>query len=325
MMASISLSLLDENGAILETWPLTEKKTYRIGRSKGNDILIDSSSVSRQHAMLQIEETGTVNVIDMGSANGTMVNGQRTYAPTALRSGDTIKIGGESLLRFNQDSPALHNQEASLADEQTVAFITKTQVTVLVCDIRRFTTLSEQIGDHRTSDIIRSWSQQANTIIKRHHGQVDKFIGDAVMAIWTADRASTHNVNQALACAAHMAVMTKELGRKKGALPWELQIGGAINTGEAAIGNIGVDGNRDYTVIGDTINIAFRLEDLTDKVGKDLLLGNDAAALLDSELLTAYFSPCRYSLKGKNTPVTAFGCTFEQLAQYLKQQAPLVV
>lgn len=270
--------------------------------------------------MLQIEENRTVNVVDLGSANGTMINGQRVYAPTPLRSGDTIKIGGKSILLFRQDTPVEHNQTLDTIDEQTVAFITKARITILICDIRRFTTLSEHIGDQQTSDIIKMWSQQTNDIVKRYHGQIDKFIGDAVMAIWTEGQSPRNTVNQALHCAAHMASMTTDLGNKIGGLPWRLTIGGAINTGEAAIGNIGVDGNRDYTVIGDTVNTAFRLEDLTEKVGKDFLIGNDAASLLDPQLLATYFSPCQYQIKGKITPVTAFGCTLDQLKQYLFRQ-----
>lgn len=316
-MASISISLLDLNGKTIETWPLTEKKTYRIGRSKGNDVLIESSWVSRQHAMLQIEENGTVNVVDMGSANGTTVNDRRVYAPTALHSGDTIKIGGKSILLFSQETPAKTNYDLEFADEQTVAFISKAWITILICDIRRFTTLSEQIGAQQTSDIIKIWSRQANDIVKRYQGQVDKFIGDAVMAVWTERQSKRNTFNLALQCAVNLAEMTSELGDKIGDLPWKLSVGGAINTGEAAIGNIGVDGNRDYTVIGDTVNIAFRLEDLTEKVGKDFLIGNDAAALIDTKLLNTYFSPYQYQLKGKTSPVTAYGCTLVQLQQYL--------
>jgi len=112
------------------------------------------------------------------------------------------------------------------------------------------------------------------------------------------------------------------LGNRLPDLPWPLAIGAALNTGEAVIGNIGVDGNRDYTVIGDTINVAFRLEGLTSKLGVDLLIGNDTAALLDQRGLATYFSPCSYLVKGKSTPVVAHGCTFEQLHRYLTQLKP---
>ncbi len=318
--APLSLSLLDGKGSVIKTWPLTGKKTFRIGRANSNDIVLDNTWVSRQHAMLQIEENGTVNAMDMGSANGTLVNGHKIYAPTPLRSGDLVLIGGKSPLTFLQNYRVETPTDPYADDEQTVAFTTKTQVTVLICDIRRFTSLSEKIGDQKVSDIIKDWSHKTNAIVEKHYGRVDKFIGDAVMALWVGGASPSHTVHLALACAAQIAAMTTELGKKTSNLPWPLTIGAALNTGEAVIGNVGVDGNRDHTVIGDAVNVAFRLEGLTSTLEKDLLIGNDTAALLDQKILNTYFAPCKFLVKGKNLPVTAHGCTFEQLRQYLAQQ-----
>lgn len=318
--APISLSLLDAKGSVVQNWPLTEKKTYRLGRANTNDIVLDNTWVSRQHAMLQIEENGTVNAIDMGSANGTMVNGHRIYAPTPLRSGDLIQIGGKSTLTFLQDYCTLPSSNPIDDEEQTIAFMTKTKVTVLICDIRRFTSLSEKIGDQKISDIIKAWSKQTNSLVQKYGGRVDKFIGDAVMALWIGSTNSRENVNQVLTCALQIAAMTTKLGERIGDLPWPLAIGAAINTGEAVIGNIGVDGNRDHTVIGDAVNVAFRLEGLTSTLGNDLLLGDETASALDQQLLLTYFTPCEYHVKGKDIPVIAHGCSFDQLRQYLTQQ-----
>lgn len=291
--APLSLSLLDDMGSVIKTWPLTGKKNYRIGRGPGNDIPLNNTWVSRQHDMLQIEENGSVYALDMGSANGTLVNGQRIVTPTPLRSGDLIQIGGKSTLTFLQNYTVGIPRFAPEDEEQTVAFMTRTQVTVLICDIRGLTTLSEKIGDQRISDIVRIWSQMTNEMVANHHGRIDKFIGDAAMVIWAEGASLRHTVHLALTCASRIATMTTELGNRFGAdLPWPLTIGAALNTGEAVIGNIGVDGNRDYTVIGDTVNVAFRLEGLASELDKDLLIGNDTTALLDQKLLAAYFTPC---------------------------------
>lgn len=316
-LAPTSVSLLDGNGSVVNTWPLTGKKTYRLGRANTNDIVLDNTWVSRQHAMLQIEENGTVNAIDMGSANGTLVNGHRIYAPTPLRSGDLIQIGGKSTLTFLQNYRVEAPNNPIDEDEKTVAFMTKTKVTVLICDIRKFTSLSEKIGDQKISDIIKAWSNQTNAIVEAHGGRIDKFIGDAVMVLWIEGAGSSPVIHQALACAGQIATMTAKLGEKIGNLPWPLAIGAAINTGEAVIGNVGVDGNRDRTVIGDAINVAFRLEGLTSTLGKDLLIGSETAAVLEQKLLSTCFTPCEYQVKGKSIPVMAHGCTFDQLRQYL--------
>ena len=320
LLAPISLSLLDGKGNVINTWPLTEKKTYRIGRANTNDIILDNTWVSRQHAMLQVEENGTVNAIDVGSANGTNVNGHKIYTPTPLRSGDLIQIGGKSTLTFSHNYRVENPSYPIKDDEQTVAFMTKTKVTVLICDIRDFTSLSEQIGDHKISDLVKTWSKQVNSIIEDHGGHIDKFIGDAVMALWVGGENPRHEVHQALACTAQITAMTTKVGNKIANLPWPLAIGAALNTGEAVIGNAGVDGNRDHTVLGDAVNVAFRLERLTSTLGKDLLIGNETANLLDQNLLSNYFVPCSYQVKGKSNPVLAHGCNFEQLRQYLDQQ-----
>ena len=140
------------------------------------------------------------------------------------------------------------------------------------------------------------------------------------MALWVDGEGPSHMVHQALTCAGEIATMTTKLGEEINNLPWPLAIGAAINTGEAVIGNVGVDGNRDHTVIGDAVNVAFRLEGLTSTLGKDLLLGNETAAMLDQNLLSTYFVPCEYQVKGKSLPVMAHACTFDQLRQYLAQR-----
>ncbi len=315
---SASLYQLNDQSKIINTWPLTGKKTFRIGRTKNNDIVLTNNRTSRQHAMLQVEENGSFNIIDLGSSNGTSVNGHRIHTPTKLRSGDLIQIGSKSTLSFLQEGQEIpiNKPDTTDIDEKTVAFLEKEQVTILVCDIRNFTSLSEKIGDEKISDILKIWATKANEIVQKHHGTIDKFIGDAVMATWIGKDSLKQSVRLALTSALEISDFTMELANKLGNLPQPLKVGGAINTGEAVVGNIGVDGNRDYTVVGDVVNITFRLEEETSKIGKDILIGSEAASQLDDRQ-NATFSPCKYIVKGKNDPVTAYSCNFEQLRRYL--------
>ncbi len=307
-----TLSLMDERGSPAKTWALAGKTSFRIGRGKGNDIELDNHLVSRQHLILQVEENGRVNAVDLGSANGTTVNGLRLYAPTPLRSGDRLRVGGQAELVFLQEAPAASLVTGELEDEQTVAFLTTGQVTVLVCDIRRFTSLSERLGPGQVSEIVKSWSRQANALVLRHQGRIDKFIGDAAMAVWAGGGISpSQSVPLALACAVKIAEMTDKLSHAlRPPLPWPLAIRAAINTGEAVLGNVGVDGNRDYSVIGDAVNVAFRL-------GLDILIGDQAAGFLDPGLVAACLSPCQCQLKGKSQPVSARGGMFVDLDRHL--------
>jgi len=315
--APASIYLRNDLGNIVKTWPLSGKKTYRIGRTKDNDIVLTNNRASRQHAMLQVEENGSFNIIDLGSSNGTSVNGRRIHTPTKLRSGDLIQVGGEITLTFLEDRPEIPKSDLLPVDleDQTVAFIQKEQVTVLICDIRNFTSLSEEIGDQKISDILKLWSTKTNQIIQHYQGTVDKFIGDAVMATWIGKTSLQQSVHLALTCALKISDLTLELTEQIPNLPRPLRVGGALNTGEAVVGNIGVDGNRDYTVVGDVVNITFRLEEETSKIGKDILIGNDAACQLNDT--HEFFTPCKYMVKGKKDPITAYSCDFEQLRKYL--------
>jgi len=317
LSAPASISLIDENGSVVKSWRLEGKKTFRIGRSDSNEITLNHTWVSRQHAMIQVEENGAFNALDMGSSNGTFVNGNRVYSPTRLRSGDLLRIGNKITLTFLQNSTVNQPEQEPNEEEKTVAFMEKEEITILICDIRDFTTLSEEIGDDKISEILKLWTQGTSKIVNQHKGSVDKFIGDAVMAIWSGSNSVQQSVHAALSCALTISEFTQKIGSALPDLPRPLTIGAALNTGEAVIGNIGVDGNRDYTVIGDVVNIAFRLEGLTEKVGKELLLGQGTASYLDPNFMPNYFQTCKYLVKGKKDPVSALGCDFVSLKEYL--------
>jgi adenylate cyclase len=313
---AVSLTLLDSQGSIKQLWPLAGKKSYRLGRATTNDIALPYPWVSRQHAMIQVEANGAHNAIDLGSSNGTFVNGKRIYTPTTLRSGDLLRIG-QTTLTFINDRERQEPPEAEEKEDQTVAFRQKELVTILVCDIHNYTRLSELLGAQQISNLLGFWTKQVNELVQKHGGNVDKFIGDAVMAIWSNPEGSVaHNIHQALRTALAISLFTKKLGAKIPEIPMELRIGAALNTGEAITGNLGVDGRRDYTVIGDVVNVTFRLEKMTTQSsGLDLLLGPETAKYLRPG--NPYFSSCRYAVRGREEEIEAFGCSFAQLQQYL--------
>jgi adenylate cyclase len=168
------------------TWPLAGKSTYRVGRGEGSDILLPYPWVSRQHAMIQMEANFSHNIVDLGSsANGTFVNGRRVYTPTRLSSNDHVKIGKSELV-FLQEKlvTAQSGDETSTTGDETVAFLQKNQVTILVCDIRQFTPLSEEVGAGPVSQFLALWTKKVDGVVQKNGGQVDKFIGDAVLAVW---------------------------------------------------------------------------------------------------------------------------------------------
>lgn len=139
----------------------------------------------------------------------------------------------------------------------------KQVVTVLFSDIRNFTKLSETKPAEQVLQLLNSYFEQQLKVIFEHDGTLDKFIGDCLMAFWGAP---VDNPNHAVSSIAAALAMEKALLAFKETLPESLvdfDIGIGIHTGECIVGMIGANSRLDYTVIGDTVNLASRIEGLT--------------------------------------------------------------
>src|SRR5262249_49270286 len=144
-------------------------------------------------------------------------------------------------------------------------------VVVLVADIRNYTGMSEVIPSHDFSILIADWFREAGDIVERQGGIVDKFIGDAVMAYWlVAERSHPEPEVDGRRRAARDLVRTSAAfaGRIAGQFPDQtFRIGVGVNLGDAVAGNVGGGGHPSFTIVGDSVNLAFRLESLTKERG----------------------------------------------------------
>ena len=137
----------------------------------------------------------------------------------------------------------------------------KATVTVLFSDIRGFTSLSEKMSAQEVSELLNEYFTEMEPIISKYNGVINKFIGDAIMAIFGEPIQDENHVRNAVRCGYEMLERVQKLNRK-----WannkkpEIEIGIGINTGEVFVGNIGSVNRMEYTVIGDTVNLASRLE-----------------------------------------------------------------
>lgn len=317
------LDALDAQKTNGHRWQLNGNTTFTLGRVANIDITLPFSWVSRKHAMIQREENGRFNLIDLGSSNGTFINGRKIHTPVTLQNGDCIGIGSTRLLFHQDTAPARPAAPTGPdLDEMTVAFVQKQIITILICDIHDFTKLSETMGAQWISQLLQHWTGRVSKLVNKHDGIVDKFIGDAVMALWAGPNLRD-NIHQALKTAIAINAFTSNLGKQVPDLPWPLQIGAALNTGEAMMGNLAQDGQSNYTVVGDVVNVAFRLESMTNKKEDlDMVMGCDAAAHLSAP--ETFFKKYSFQVKGKQEAVEAYGCSFSQLAAYLGQNAGLL-
>jgi adenylate cyclase len=153
---------------------------------------------------------------------------------------------------------------------------TQETLTVSFSDLAGFTALSERLGEG-VVPVLTEYLEIATSAVKTHHGEIDKFIGDAVMAFWGAPIANPNHARDACAaaldCARRMAERRIVVGDGPDGV--ELKVRTGINTGRMLVGNIGSTERLSYTVIGDPVNIASRLEPLNKRYGTDIIIGHD--------------------------------------------------
>src|SRR5437660_3105084 len=180
-------------------------------------------------------------------------------------------------------------------------------VTILFSDLIGFTTLAEKADPEALVAQLNEHLSRMTSVIFSNCGTLDKFIGDAIMAVWGNVR-SLGMAEDAKNCARAALGMRRELRqlnqkwRDEGRMGLGMGIG--INQGEVIVGNIGSQERMDPTVIGDSVNLASRLEGLTRIYGVDILLGPTAAELVGDEFHLR--SVARVQVKGKTKPVDAF-------------------
>jgi class 3 adenylate cyclase len=161
-------------------------------------------------------------------------------------------------------------------------------ITLLNIDIRGFSRLAMQIGPQKTVALLNSFFSVMGGTVFKYSGIVDKYLGDGFLALFGAPAASTSDADNAIAAAFEMKqalpALNKYLKRKFGAT---VDMGISIHTGEVVVGNIGFDKKMDYTVIGDSVNTVFRLQNLTKSFPNGILIGENTLRAVRSRLEVA--------------------------------------
>lgn len=152
-------------------------------------------------------------------------------------------------------------------------------LSILFCDVRGFTTLSEKLKDEpeRLTSLINRLLDPLSEAVLREGGTIDKYIGDCVMAFWNAPLPSSDHPLRAVHASMRMldavAALNAALRKEEGETAPSFAIGVGINTGDCVVGNVGSRWRYDYSVLGDTVNLASRLESLSKEYGVALILG----------------------------------------------------
>lgn len=193
-----------------------------------------------------------------------------------------------------------------LKHDKDILNVEKKDVSILFSDIRGFTSLSEQIKDPEILiKILNRYMSPMVDSITEYNGTVDKFIGDAIMAYWNAPLTVENHADMAVQSALQQLEKLKLLNiALKEEFAIELKIGIGINSGEVIVGEMGSTGRSDYTLIGDTVNLASRVESLTKKYECALLITEQTKILLKGTYILEKVDSLR--VKGKQEATTIY-------------------
>jgi adenylate cyclase len=146
------------------------------------------------------------------------------------------------------------------------------RISVLFCDIRGFTSISENLPPEKVVQLLNEYFERMVDVVIRNNGTLDKFIGDGMMVIFGAPDDDPYQEEHALKAAVEMQAELRKLAEKWRPEGLNLRIGIGINSGPAIVGNIGSSRRMDYTAIGDTVNLASRLESATKEFGVGIII-----------------------------------------------------
>jgi adenylate cyclase len=279
-------------------------------------VQLDSRSVSRLHALIQRRDAGDYYLVDLGSRNGSFVNRKRVSLPMRLRDHDKLVFAEQELLFRNPAGTGSHAvADMSTRNLPTESLHNESLTTILVVDIRDFTTLARSVPEALLSQTIGTWFLHVGQAAELGGSWAQQYIGDAVMAVWVHEDASAipHDLAQTLRALCEIYRSTGDVSRNL-PLPKPLRIGAGISTGTAILGG------TDYTALGDTVNAAFRLEAATKSIGLGVAMGQGAFNAL-TEWQQALFRRSEVQLKGYESPTTAWAISFEDLVEHFLVQS----
>lgn len=177
------------------------------------------------------------------------------------------------------------------------------QITILFSDIRGFTTLSEKRTPQQVVELLNRYFTLQVEVVFRHGGSLDKFIGDCIMAFWGAPLDDPDHARHAVEAALEMAQVLQKFKQELGEEDADFDVGIGIHTGPAVVGLIGSEQRREYTAIGDTVNLGSRIEGLTKGVSRILVSQDTMQACGDAFEFQSYGS---FKVKGREQDVELF-------------------
>lgn len=249
-----------------QQWLLGDHCT--IGRSPGNAIVINDKLVSRRHALIHRQDLDEFWLVDLGSGNGSFVNGRRVTLPARLAESDILSFG-DTKLTFRQpptSAAAAATHSSTRIDVKTV------DCWLLLTDIIGSTKLAAKLPSNEWANVVGSWAAECQRIIELHGGTISKYLGDGSLAIWPS---SQHTVEHVAGAIAMLQVL------QRGVPPFRI----VIHRGDVYSGGGRVLGEDPLS--GLDLIMIFRMERLASALGLRLLCSEAASKELAPHLKLA--------------------------------------
>ena len=253
-----------------------------------------SDPVEQVSAALRRVEQGSLDagvVVDDGGEIGFLQAGFNRMV-AGLRERELIRdafgtyVDREVAAHILREGPSLGGEEV--------------EVTIMFIDVRGFTSLAERLSPPDVVALLNRLFERIVPVIHRHAGHVDKYVGDGLLAVFGAPRRQEDHADRALAAALEIAAT---VGRELGD---QLSISVGLNSGRVVAGNVGGGGRLEFSVIGDPVNVAARVEAATRQTGDAVLVSGNTQALLSEAAAAGLESRPPVPLKGKSEPVALF-------------------
>jgi adenylate cyclase len=242
----------------------------RLGRGSENHIVIEGAKASRKHAAIHAQDDTEFWLIDLGSRNGTFLNGKRIMCPTRLRDGDRVIIAGVSFV-FRQPG-CVPGQATTRAGKATVMDFKDQHAWLLIADIERFTWLSRELPPEKVAVNVGCWIHESQHLLEKSGGRISKFLGDGFLACWESAGDASRAVADSLGAFHEL--------RESGPVKFRVAVhyglvtfGGAVRFGEESM-------------ISPDVNFVFRLENLASDLGVTFCASEPANAHLSAHLRT---------------------------------------
>jgi class 3 adenylate cyclase len=273
----------------MEHWLETEEGQHfplvgncSVGRLPENTLAINDKEVSRRHALIHAQGEGVYYLVDLGSRNGSILNGTRVRMPMQLKDTDTIQIS-TTTLTYRQTEAA-----EDFEDEEAMATIVASNTAksgecwLLVADIVAFTKLSQSMDQDEMAQLVGKWLLACKQIVERHKGVINKYLGDGYLAYWPLDVTPAETIAGAIA---DLRVLQNGL---------DMQFRVVVHFGQVRVDSAVAAGEDN--LIGPEVNFVFRMEKLCGSLQQFCLFSEPAATHMQE--FTEIFPEGAHSLKG---------------------------